>query len=96
MVRGGTASHSLAPLAWGSVTCANGVCTEDSTRPTGFTNAVLIDADKSGAYDDFPLKITQPLNLPPAPKSPPARRVPSLEEFRKALRAMLSHDHSKE
>jgi hypothetical protein len=95
MVRGGTASRSLAPLAWGGVACTGGVCTASESRPWGLTNAVLIDADNSGAYDNVPLKITQPLKLPTAPPRPaPPRRVPSLEELQKALKAMVAHDHS--
>ena len=64
--------------------------------PNEEIDLVFIDADKSGAYDDFPIKVTQPLSLPPAPKTNPARRVPSLLEFQNALRAMLSHDHSRD
>ena len=96
MVRGGTASRTLFPMAWGAVKCVSGVCTEGDARPWGFTNPVFIDADKSGAYDDFPLKVTQPLSLPPAPKPTPARRVPTMAEVDAALRAMLSHDHTRD
>jgi hypothetical protein len=93
MVRAGTASRGLAPMAWGGVSCTAGVCTETDTRPWGFTNAVLIDADKSGKYDDFPIKVSQPLSLPPRPAPAAARRVPTIGEFEAALRKMLSHDH---
>jgi len=91
MVRGGTASRSLVPMAWHGVSCSAGVCTANDTRPTGFTNAVLIDADKSGKYDDFPIK-QQLLRLPPAAPPAPARRTPTLEELDRAIRAMLSHE----
>ena len=90
MVRGGTSSRSLSPMAWHGVSCSGGVCVPDDARPTGFTNAVLIDADKSGAYDNFPIK--QALQrLPPAAGPVPPRRMPSVEEFENAIRAMLRH-----
>ncbi len=91
MVRGGTSSRTLAPMAWHGVKCTNGVCVENESRPTGFTNAVLIDADKSGKYDNFPLK-QMLVRLPPAPGPVPARRTPSLEELESAIRAMLRHE----
>ncbi len=91
MVRGGTSSRTLFPMAWHGVKCTGGTCVENESRPTGFTNAILIDADKSGAYDDFPLK-QQLVRLPPAAGPAPARRTPSLAEFEAAIRAMLRHE----
>ncbi len=55
MVGGGTASRTLYPLAWETVTCTGGICTANTARPSAFTNAILIDADGSGAYDTFPI-----------------------------------------
>lgn len=91
MVRGGTASRGLAPMAWHGVRCTSGVCVENDTRPLGFTNAILIDADKSGKYDNFPIK-QMLLRLPPPAGPIPPRRTPSLEEFDAAIRAMLRHE----
>lgn len=55
IVRSTGASRSLAPLVWGGVQCAGGMCTAQEVRPWAVANAVLIDADESGAYDHFPL-----------------------------------------
>ncbi len=93
MVTASTATHGLAPMAWGKVSCTNGVCTEGDVYPIGFTNPILIDGDGSGAYDHPPLPVSQQLH---APKQKPAapRRVPGREELRQALRAMMSHGHA--
>lgn len=45
---------SLAPLAYEPVTCSGAVCTAANARPWAITQAILIDADGSGAYDNFP------------------------------------------
>ncbi len=90
MVRGSTAAPTLFPMAWHGVSCAGGVCTANESRPVGFTNAILVDANKSGAYDDFPIK-QQLVRLPPA-VTPPARRVPTAQELDAALRKMLKHE----
>ena len=58
-VRASGQCRGLFPLAFGTA-CSAGTCAATSPRPEALTNAVLIDADGSGAYDDFPLK-------PPAP-----------------------------
>lgn len=56
-VRGTAASRPLFPLVIDTVRCnASGACTADPTYPWSFTNAVLVDTDGSGQYDDFPLK----------------------------------------
>lgn len=56
-VRGTAGSRPLFPLVIDTVRCnASGACTADPTWPWSFTNAVLVDADSSGQYDDFPLK----------------------------------------
>ncbi len=60
--------------------------------PFAWSNAILIDADGSGAYDDFPLKPGQPLKAkPPAPKGPP--RVATIEDAVNAIMTLLSHSH---
>lgn len=93
MVRSGTASRPLAPLAWDGVSCSGGICSPKTTRAFAVTNAILVDADGSGAYDDFPLK-GQPLTAaPPKVSGTVARRVPTLEELEAFLRQVLFHDH---
>jgi hypothetical protein len=97
MVRAGGSSHPLFPLAWDGVGCSGGVCTANAARPQAFTNAILVDADKSGAYDHFPLNPGQGLALPrPAPKPEAKRRVPSAEEVEQFLRRVTRHDHPAE
>ncbi|MEW5740405.1 MAG: CehA/McbA family metallohydrolase [Myxococcota bacterium] len=56
MVRAGSASRPLSPLGWDGVSCSGGVCSPKTDRAFAVTNAILVDADGSGAYDDFPLK----------------------------------------
>jgi hypothetical protein len=94
MVRSGSASRVLAPLAWDGVSCSGGICTPKTARAFAVANAILVDADGSGGYDDFPLK-GQPLTAaPPRTEAIEApRRVPSQEEFTAFLRRVLSHDH---
>lgn len=60
------------------------------SKPFAVANAILIDGDGSGAYDDFPLK-GQPLTVAGAPQAPRERHVPTAEEFEDALRRLLSH-----
>ena len=80
MVRSVNSTRSIAPL--------------EGSRPFAIANAILIDADGSGAYDDFPLK-GQPLTAAPkpAPRVTGPRRVPTAEEFAKALDRVLHCDH---
>jgi len=93
MLRSGSASRALAPLAWDGVSCSGGICTPKPARAFAVANAILVDADGSGAYDDFPLK-GQPLTAAPPPASPPpARRVPTEAELEAFLRRVLSHRH---
>jgi hypothetical protein len=60
-------------------------------RPNAFSNALYVDADGSGAYDDFPLKVPRSLPLPAPPSPPGPRRVPSLDEVKAAVWRMLHH-----
>lgn len=66
------------------------------SRPWAMSNAILVDADGSGAYDDFPLK-GQALSVAPkpAPHVSGPRRVPSAAEFAKALERVLHGDHAR-
>ena len=91
MVRASAASRTLAPLAWDGVSCSGGICTASGSRAYGVTNAILVDGDGSAAYDDFPLKPTQPLNVahPVVDRGPP--RVPSNSELEAWLRKLLRH-----
>lgn len=87
MVRASGASRTLAPMAWDRVRCNNGVCAPSDSRGMGLTNPIFIDADGSGAYDDFPLKAGQPLVATPKPQVGGPRRVPTMDE----VNAMLHH-----
>lgn len=93
MVRSSSAVRVLAPLAWTGVRCTNGVCRANDNRPEAFTNAILIDADGSGAYDAFPLQPGQPLTTPAPPAAPRAPTEPSAEAFDAMLRRLLAHEH---
>ncbi len=59
--------------------------------PIAYTNAILVDADGSGRYDDFPLKAGQPLRVAPTPQAKP--RVPNLGEFNAAIQKLIEHKH---
>jgi len=89
MVRSGAAARTLVPLAWNAVKCSSGVCTASASRAEAFTNAILIDADGSGAYDDFPLKPVQPLTAAPSPRGP--GRPPTAAEAEWLLETLLKH-----
>jgi hypothetical protein len=75
MVRG--SSRSMRPLHGG--------------LPVAYSNAILIDADGSGRYDDFPLKPGQPLSVPPRPA--PTPKVPTADELARAIEKLLEHKH---
>jgi hypothetical protein len=61
-------------------------------RAAAWSNAFLVDADGSGAYDDFPLKPGQPLRA--APKSAgKALRPPTASELQKAIASIIDHKH---
>lgn len=91
MVRSSTAARTLAPLAWEGVSCSGGVCTASASRAFALTNPILVDADGSGAYDDFPLKPGQPLTASPVTRLKGPPRVPSTEEFEAFLDALSHH-----
>lgn len=91
MVRASDACRSLVPLAWDDVECKKEMCTASSDRPFAMTNAILVDADGSGAYDDFPLKPVQPLKVASPRALPAPPRVPSTHEFEVWLKKVLRH-----
>ena len=91
MARASAASRTLAPLAWDGVSCSGGICSPSGSRAWGVTNAILVDGDGSGGYDDFPLKPTQPLNVARPPVALEAPRVPSPAEFEAWLSKLLHH-----
>lgn len=93
MVRGGAQSRTLFPLITRGVKCTGGVCTAGSDKAYAFSNAILVDADGSGAYDNFPLQIQQGLTMPLPPREPASRKVPTHEELERGLQAMLRHEH---
>jgi hypothetical protein len=81
MVRAVGSNRSMMPL--------------NGSRPFAVANAILVDADGTGAYDDFPLK-GQPLTAAPKPEAPLGpRRVPTVDEFARALERVLRCDHEK-
>ncbi len=92
-VRGSSAVRPLFPLLIHGVKCnASGACTTDPVYPWSFTNAILVDADGSGKYDDFPLK-GQGLSAPvPKPQQAPYR-VPSEAEVLDLIRRLKEHRH---
>jgi hypothetical protein len=61
-----------------------------NARPEAWTNAILVDADGSGKYDDFPLKLQQPLRVP-QPVKPLVAHVPTVAEFQRAAWLLLNH-----
>jgi hypothetical protein len=61
-------------------------------RAHATTNAILIDADGSGKYDDFPLVAGQALSAP-RPRAPRQAIVPTAAQAEKAIRALLNHSH---
>jgi len=91
MARASAATRTLAPMAWDGVSCSGGICTASGSRAYAVTNAILVDGDGSGAYDDFPLKPTQPLTVAPVVKPAGPRRVPSNAEFEAWLRGLIHH-----
>ncbi len=93
MLRSTSAARTLFPLASDGTSCDGATCKANTSRPAAYTNAILVDADGSGAYDDFPLKVSQGLSLPTRPPVDAPRRVPTVEELEQALKAMLRQKH---
>ncbi len=60
------------------------------SQPIAWSNAILIDADGSGAYDDFPLKPGQPLRAPEKKDNGPVV-VPTREQFVDAVVKLILH-----
>ena len=56
LIRASTASRPLTPLVWKLVKCTGALCAPEESRASAMTNAIFVDADGSGAYDDFPIK----------------------------------------
>lgn len=89
MVRASAASRTLIPMAWDKVKCSSDICSATGARAFAVTNAILVDADGSGAYDNFPLKPMQGLRRLPAPPVAGERRVPSTSELKEVLRSVI-------
>ena len=62
------------------------------SRPAAWSSAILVDADGSGAYDDFPLKPGQPLKVA-RPQVVEPVKVPTEREFAEAIRKLIEHKH---
>lgn len=54
----GGASAPLYPLAWNGVSCdsGTGLCAPRAAKAWAISNAIFVDADGTGAYDDFPIR----------------------------------------
>jgi hypothetical protein len=63
-------------------------------RPMAYSNAILVDADGSGAYDDYPLNPGQPLSAPPATR-PWIPIVPTVAQMEQAIWTLVYADHHK-
>ncbi len=63
-----------------------------TSQPVAYSNAVLVDADGSGKYDDFPLKVQRSRHHL-AHAQPAAPHRPTAEEFARALVRILEHKH---
>lgn len=74
----GTSGRTMAPL--------------HDSRPIAWTSAILIDADGSGAYDDFPLKPGQPLTVA-RPQPVPLKRIVTERDLAEAIRKVLADEH---
>jgi hypothetical protein len=93
-VSAGPGAPRMFPLAWTGTSCSDGTCTAESARPAAWTNAVLVDADGSGAYDAYPAQVPRSLPLRRGQaRAEPARRVPSAQELEGMLRALARHEH---
>ncbi|MBX5483579.1 MAG: carboxypeptidase regulatory-like domain-containing protein [Myxococcaceae bacterium] len=95
LVRGSSAVPTMYPLAYDSVSCDGNVCTAKAGRAYAFSNAIFVDADRSGAYDTFPEKAAakQGAQMKERPNEALERIVPTVEELNAALRKMLWRGH---
>lgn len=59
------------------------------SKPMAWSNAILIDGDGSGKYDDFPLKPGQPLSAPAKVKGPVV--VPTRAQLVQAIADLILH-----
>jgi hypothetical protein len=92
-VRGSTAAHTLFPLVFDGVSCnSNGACTTGDRYAWSFSNAILIDGDKSGAYDNFPMA-GQPLSAPiPKTQAAPYHAMTQAELDAALTKIFSEHD----
>ncbi|MBI3185500.1 MAG: CehA/McbA family metallohydrolase [Myxococcales bacterium] len=68
-----------------------------SSRPFALSNAVLVDADGSGAYDEFPLAVRRGLRVAPPAPVPASPRVLTERELQEAIRKLFHcHGHGDE
>ncbi|MHB8875070.1 MAG: CehA/McbA family metallohydrolase [Myxococcaceae bacterium] len=79
MVRSVGPTRSLSPLI-------------DST-PYAFSNAILVDADGTGAYDNFPLQPGQPLKFQPPARQLSAPRPLTEADLKLLLREFMHAEH---
>ena len=87
LLRSSTAAATLFPMVYSGTSCdPGGTCAPITARPSAFSNPIFVDADGTGAYDNFPLKVAQGLSAPTPPAPPTPRRVPTVAE----LDAMIS------
>ncbi|MFL5318114.1 MAG: hypothetical protein ACJ790_00560, partial [Myxococcaceae bacterium] len=93
VVRSSSAVRQMFPLAWDSTKCTSGTCVFNAGRPYAFTNAILVDADGSGAYDNFPLKPPPPAPLAPKSVKIIQPQVPTVDQLNAVLRALETHKH---
>jgi hypothetical protein len=91
-VKGSNGVAAMFPLGWTGTECSGDGCVAQSARPAAWTNAVFVDADGSGAYDDFPTKVPKSLRMRKVAAPGPAR-VPSAQEFDGMLRSLVRHEH---
>jgi hypothetical protein len=64
-----------------------------TSRAQAYTNAILIDADGSGIYDDFPLKVSQQSLRSALKKKEGQPVVPTPAEAEAIIRSFLVHSH---
>jgi hypothetical protein len=90
LLRSGAAA-TLYPLGYG-VTCVGAVCTATAEKPYAFTNPIFVDADGSGAYDNFPQK-ARSIRAPERRTPTEPGRGATIEELETAIHRALEHSH---